>query len=114
MKLQELKKVLKEVVREAFKEEMRDILLEAVRGGGKSPLQEQPQTISTSQPQQQQPQSNPNRLSKEQLREIYESHLDTSPRKKLNVTSTDTVSEGSSLPEGELDLESIQSLMNKR
>ena len=91
MKLSQLKSIVKEAVKEAIQEEMKDILMEAVR----SPKQT-----------------------------VYENKIGTSttdvapptPTNPINVplqvTSTDTMN--GSLPQGEVNMDQIMGLMNKR
>ena len=107
MKLNELKKVIKDSVKEAIQEELKEILLEAVKGGSS------PKTTVVS----------------EDSRKKYANALNEAT---LNFTSNDvakigamsggyqvppginTAGEGSTLPAGEVDLSQISSLMNSK
>jgi hypothetical protein len=134
MKPTDFKKLIKEAVREAIQEELKDILLEAVRApkasiieapiGGVgygvvntgTPLPAQPSTISTA-----------------EKKAMYESIIGDMKRGQdtLSFTSADargmgiaantlqvapgmnTTGEGSKLPEGNVGLDMIMALMNK-
>ena len=122
MKLTELRKVIREEVREAIQEELKDILLEAVRS---------PKTVVTGNTPVQS-HSNPTpEVDKAKLRENMMGVLDgmKSGQDTLNFTSTDarnmggnfqvppgmnTSGEGSQLPPGNVDLNQIMGLMNKK
>ena len=126
MKTTELKSLIKEAVREAIQEELKDILLEAVRAP-KAPIQEayqmHPVTVNsttTSTPQK----------SAAEKRAMYESMVND--MKTMSFTSADartmgveantlqvapgmnTMGEGSSLPAGNVGLDMIMGLMNKK
>lgn len=123
MDVKGLKKLIKETVKEAIQEELKDILLEAVRAP-KAPIQE-----SYAPPVQHTPvAASPN------TREKYSSLLNgmmESRNGNLNLNSTNAMSfgatqeyrppatantagEGSSLPAGEVNLNQIMGLMNKK
>jgi len=126
MKTTELKKLIKEAVKEAIQEEIKDILLEAVRSP-KAPIQEtykmHPVTVDA--PTTQIPQK-----SAAERRAMYESMI--SDMKTLNFTSADartmgtdantlqvspgmsTVGEGTALPSGNVGLDQIMGLINKK
>jgi hypothetical protein len=126
MKSTELKKLIKEAVKEAIQEELKDILLEAVRSP-KTPIQENyqmhPVTVDT--PTTQVPQK-----SSAERRAMYENMI--SDMKTLNFTSADartmgtdsntlqltpgmsTVGEGTALPSGNVGLDQIMGLINKK
>ena len=119
MKTTELKKLLKEAVREAIQEELKDILLEAVRspkptitaGAHVAPVVEtQKQSTPTMSPQDQ--------------RAAYASILEgmTPNQGQINMTSADVNTfvpraidpANGSLPEGNVGLDQIMGLMNNR
>jgi hypothetical protein len=113
MKLSQLKTIVKEAVKEAIQEEMKDILLEAVR----TPKQAVHET--SSQPQKSLPEND-----RVTLRENMMSVLDgmrpgadgtlkaNTSNVPLQVTNTNTMN--GSLPEGEVNMDQIMGLMNKR
>lgn len=118
MKLNELKKVIKQSVKEAIQEEMKDILLEAVRSPKQSiqenrtnaPINYAP-TTKTEVP----------KFDKAQVRENYMNVLGdmmegktintSNIGKPLQVTNMDTTSPNGSLPEGEVGMGQIMNLM---
>lgn len=118
MKLNELKKVIKESVKEAIQEEMKDILLEAIKSA-KQPIVENrtdaPVNYSPT------PVAEKPKFDREQVRQNYMNVLgdmmegktvNTSQvGKPLQVTSTDTTSPNGSLPEGEVGMGQIMNLM---
>jgi hypothetical protein len=120
MKLDILRKLIREEVKGAIQEELKDLLLEAIR----APKQiVETQTYNTS------PSSFPNTstgtatISKEQLRENYRSILGETAAsfntsqigKPLQLNgSMDTTSPNGRLPEGEVPMDMIMSLMNKK
>ena len=122
MKLNELRKVIREEVKAAIQEELKDILLEAVRS---------PKTVVTENtPVQSQPQSLPE-TDKTKLRESMMGILDgmKSGQDTLSFNSTqaqgfggnlqvqpgmNTSGEGAKLPEGNVGLDQIMGLMNKK
>ena len=110
MKLSELKSVVKEAVREAIQEEMKDILLEAVRTPKQmvSPTTTIPNTSM----------SNDNRIAmRENIQNVLGGMMPnangtltaTSANVPLQVTSTDTIN--GSLPVGEVGMDQIMNLM---
>ena len=132
MKLSQLKTIVKEAVKEAIQEEMKDILLEAVRSpkqtvyenrmgtpttdvAAPSPMNP---TMQTSLPE------NDKVKLKENMMNVLNGMLpgnngtinaDSSMvSQPLQVTSTDTMSSNSSLPTGEVNMDQIMGLMNKR
>ncbi len=130
MKTTELKTLIKEAVREAIQEELKDILLEAVRAP-KTPIMETPVgiggyiTATTTQPPQK---------SAAEKRAMMESIMGDMRRGQdtLSFNSMDargmgvtantlqvtpgmsTTGEGSKLPEGNVGLDMIMGLMNKK
>ena len=122
MKLNELRKVIREEVKAAIQEELKDILLEAVRS---------PKTVVTgNNPVQSQPQHLPE-ADKAKLRENMMGVLDGMKpgQDTLSFNSThaqgfggnlqvqpnmNTSGEGAKLPEGNVGLDQIMGLMNKK
>jgi len=120
------KKLIKEAVREAIQEELKDILLEAVRAP-KTIVKESyaaPATNLTPTP------TTPSISTREKYREILGGMMDTR-NGNLNMTSenalgfgstqayrppasVNTTGEGSSLPPGEVSLDQLMGLMNKK
>ena len=122
MKLNELRKVIREEVKAAIQEELKDILLEAVRSPktvvtGNSPVQSQPQSLPET--------------DKVKLRENMMGVLDGMKpgQDTLSFNSTqaqgfggnlqvqpgmNTSGEGAKLPEGNVGLDQIMGLMNKK
>jgi hypothetical protein len=117
MKTTELKKLLKEAVREAIQEELKDILLEAVRSpkptiSAGAPVA--PVVVENTQPA----------ISAEDKRAAYASILEgmTPNQGQINMTSADVNtfvpravdSANGSLPEGNVGLDMIMGLMNNK
>ncbi len=118
MKLNELKKVIKQSVKEAIQEEMKDILLEAIKTPKQNivenrtdaPINYAP-TATAESP----------KFDKAQVRENYMNVLGdmmggktvttSNIGKPLQVTSADTTSPNGSLPEGEVGMGQIMNLM---
>jgi len=109
MKSTELKKMIKDAVKEAIQEELKDILLEAVRApkGSVAVVQEsvQPQTPS---------------MTAEQKRTAYQNILGnmgnsfntSNVPQRFNPSGGDSVN--GSLPPGEVDMSQIAGLMGKK
>jgi len=116
MKTDILKKLIKEAVREAIQEEIKDILLEAVRSP-KTVVNENANPIPyTTKPTH----TNINPDIKRNLRSMIGGEFDatiTANSSHVQPTYTpppvSTVSEGSSLPGGEVSLDQIMGLMTK-
>ena len=123
MKLNELRKIIREEVKAAIQEELKDSLLEAV----KSPKS----VISTPETPQIQsgapwvPQTGPTSNLQEQIEARTaiinkmmggngNMNLNSSDVNTFRPTGGDTVSEGSSLPAGNVGLDQIMGLMNKK
>jgi len=118
MKLDILRKIIREEVKGAIQEELKDLLLEAIRSPKQvvetqnyntSPLSPVNTTTST--------------LSKEQLRENYRNILGETAAsfntsqvgKPLQLHgSMDTASPNGRLPDGEVPMDMIMGLMNKK
>ena len=110
MKLDVLRKIIREEVKGAIQEELKDILLEAVKSP-KQPVMESTPMSNNSVPTK----------SKEELRESYRNILgDTAANfnsskvtQPLRVTSTDTASPNGQLPDGDVPMDMIMGLMNR-
>ena len=120
MKLDILRKIIREEVKGAIQEELKDLLLEAIRtpkqpigigGFGVTNNSPMPTTTSTA------------TISKEQLRENYRNILGETAAsfntsqvgKPLQLTGTmDTASPNGRLPEGEVPMNMIMGLMNSK
>jgi len=116
MKIDSLKKLIKEAVREAIQEEIKDILLEAVKSP-RAVVQENYIPVPTYQPQ-----STVNHDLKRNLRSMIGGEFDTvisanSSHAQPSYTpppSANTMGEGSSLPGGEVSLDQIMGIMNNK
>ena len=123
MKLDVLKKIIKETVKEAIQEELKEVLLEAVKAPKAvvtQPIQESI-TSTTPAPVTQTP--------KKSLSEQRKAYMDIIGETGLNMNSThaqgfgnkpfnptgniDTTSANGSLPAGEVDMNQIMGLMTK-
>ena len=114
MKLNQLKSIVKQAVKEAIQEEMKDILLEAI----KTPKQVVAAPVAESKPL---PETD-----KLKLRENMMSVLDgmrpgangtlnaTSADVPLQATGGDTTSPNGSLPNGNVSMDQIMGLMNSK
>jgi hypothetical protein len=122
MKASDFKKIIKEAVREVFQEEMREILLEAVKSprvpvgaGGYGSVTETRTATGT---------GTVSEASRQAFRDMMGGNF--SPNKQdtfsFNTNNTQpaytpppisTTGEGSSLPAGEVNLDQIMGLMNK-
>jgi hypothetical protein len=119
MKISELKQIIKEACKEAFREEMKEILLEAIKSP-KTIVQESKQVVRENQSQDNQ--SVPRGNISQNYRSLMEgmkkgtTELISEPEENLISQSTlgqipiNTISEGSSLPTGEVGLDLIMHL----
>jgi hypothetical protein len=115
MKIDGLKKLIKEAVREAIQEEIKDILLEAVKSP-KTVVQETYTPVPTYQ------QSSPvNHDLKRNLRSMIGGEFDATitansshAQPAYTPPPINTMGEGSSLPGGEVGLDQIMGLMNSK
>lgn len=118
MKINDLKKIIKETVKEAIQEELKDVLMEAVRSP-KQPTENLANSISSQTPQQSLPQDE-----KLKLRENMMGVLDgmrpgangtmsaTTNNMPLQVNGAiDTASPNGQLPQGEVSMNQIMGLM---
>ena len=115
MKLSQLKNIVKDAVKEAIQEEMKDILLEAVRSSKPAQVIKTPETKPL------------NTKSKQEIRENYMNVLSgmmpgsdgtikaTTADMPLKVGGTiDTTSPNGSLPEGNVSMDQIMGFMNNK
>ena len=111
MKLTELRKVIREEVREAIQDELKDILLEAVRS---------PKTVVTenvvSTPKPQVDPSAQKAFRQQMLSQMQMNggnlNATTADASTLAPTSVNTTAEGSALPAGNVGLDQIMGLMS--
>jgi hypothetical protein len=125
MKPSELKSFIKEAVREAIQEELKDILLEAVRAP-KLPIQEtyqmSPVAIDTTLPQLPQKTATEKRAMMESIMGDMRRGQDTLNFTTQNIAANtlqvtpgmNTTGDGSKLPEGNVGLDMIMGLMGKK
>jgi hypothetical protein len=125
MKPSELKSFIKEAVREAIQEELKDILLEAVRAP-KLPIQEtyqmSPVAVNTITPQLPQKSSTEKRAMMESIMGDMRRGQDTLNFTTQNIAANtlqitpgmNTSGDGSKLPEGNVGLDMIMGLMGKK
>ena len=128
MKLSQLKSIVKDAVKEAIQEEMKDILMEAVRSPKQTVYENRMGTSTTdvASPIPTNPimQTSLPETDKATLRENMMNVLDgmrpgangtlnaNTSNVPLQVTSTDTMN--GSLPQGEVNMDQIMGLMNKK
>lgn len=115
MKIEGLKKLIKEAVREAIQEELKDILLEAVKSP-KAVVQENYIPVPTYQPP---VTSTINHDLKRNLRSMIGGEFDATITANSSHVQpayvpppVNTAGEGSSLPGGEVSLDQIMGIMN--
>ena len=121
MKLSQLKTIVKEAVKEAIQEEMKDILIEAVRAP-KSVVYENNTTSPTSTtPTTQQPMSTDSRIvMRENIQNVLGGMMPgangtlsaTTANVPLQMGSGDTTSPNGSLPNGNVSMDQIMGLMS--
>ena len=112
MKITELKNIVKTAVREAIQEELKEILLEAVKTPKQVVQESAPAVVA-------QPSPIPTKT-KQELRESYKNILGETAAsfntsqvgQPLQVTTTDTTSPNGSLPQGEVGMDQIVNFMN--
>jgi len=128
MKLSQLKSIVKDAVKEAIQEEMKDILMEAVRSPKQTVYENRMGTpttdIAAPGPMNPVMQTSLPETDRETLRENMMNVLNgmrpganstlnvNTGNVPLQVTSTDTMN--GSLPQGEVNMDQIMGLMNKR
>ena len=120
MKIDSLKKLIKEAVREAIQEEIKDILLEAVKSP-KTVVQETYVPVSPSTVNTQPSHTTVNHDLRRNLRSMIGNEFDTvitanSSHVQPSYTPppVNTAGEGSSLPGGEVGLDQIIGLLNTK
>jgi len=123
MKLSQLKSIVKEAVKEAIQEEMKDILLEAVRSPKQIVSEYKPTNPTVDSPSPTNPVATKTR---EEIRENYMKVLGgmmpgangtlsaNTNSMPLQVTNTDTTSPNGALPQGNVSMDQIMGLMNKK
>jgi putative lipoic acid-binding regulatory protein len=121
MKLDILRKIIREEVKGAIQEELKDLLLEAIRTP--KPVVETQTYNPASTAGYLSPSTSTSTVSKEQLRENYRSILGETAAsfntsqvgKPLQMNgSIDTASPNGRLPDGEVSMNMIMGLMNKK
>jgi len=109
MKSTELKKLIKQSVKEAIQEELKDILLEAVKSN-KSTLLTESRNLDVNPP-------TPSISSKEKYKDILDemamSFSSNDVKKFAPQGSMDTTSPNGKLPEGDVGIDQIMGLMTK-
>lgn len=122
MKISQLKTIVKEAVKEAIQEEMKDILLEAVRSPKQVVSEYKPINSTVDSPSPTNPVAT---KSRGEIRENYMKVLGgmmpgsngtlsaNTNSMPLQITNTDTTSPNGSLPQGEVSMDQIMGLMNK-
>jgi hypothetical protein len=122
MKLDILRKIIREEVKGAIQEELKDLLLEAIRTP-KPVVEAQTSITTTPDSGKWFPTTSTSTVSKEQLRENYRNILGETAAsfntsqvgKPLQLNgSMDTASPNGRLPEGEVPMNMIMGLMNKK
>jgi len=120
MKIDGLKKLIKEAVREAIQEELKDILLEAVKSP-KTVVQETYVPVSSTTPNTLPSHTTVNHDLRRNLRGMIGGEFDaviTANSSHAQPTYTpppvNTAGEGSSLPGGEVSLDQIMGIMNTK
>jgi len=124
MKLSQLKTIVKEAVKEAIQEEMKDILLEAVRSPKQVVSEYKPTNTNVGTPSPTNPVATKTR---EEIRENYMNILNgmkpgANGTLSANTNSmplqmngpVDTTSPNGALPQGNVSMDQIMGLMNKR
>lgn len=109
MKIEALKKILKETVREVFQEEIKDLLLEAMKSP-KPVINETTPSSATPTDKKAIKESYMNVLGDMQKQFTTQNMTTNQP---LQITSTDTTSNQGRLPEGNVSMDQIMGLMNK-
>jgi hypothetical protein len=125
MKTTELKNLIKEAVKEAIQEELKDILLEAVRSP-KTPIQESyqmhPVTVNATTTQPEKSYAEKRAMYADMLNEMKTISFTSADARGMGVdTNTlqiapgmNTMADGSKLPDGNVGLDMIMGLMNKK
>jgi hypothetical protein len=119
MKISALRKIIREEVKGAIQEELKDILLEAVKSPKQVVSEYRPVESNISTPTPTNPVASKTRA---ELREGYKNILgetaatfNTSQlQQPLQVTTTDTAGPNGQLPEGNVSMDQIMGLMNNK
>lgn len=123
MKVSQLKTIVKDAVREAIQDELKDILLEAVRSPKQVASEYKPTNSNIGTPSPTNPVATKTR---EEIRENYMNVLGgmmpgangtvnvNTNNIPLQVTNTDTSSPNGALPQGNVSMDQILGLMNKK
>ena len=109
MKLDILRKIIREEVKGAIQDELKEILLEAVKSN-KQPIQE---TQPSKTPVSSEVKANLREGYKNILGETAASFNTSQIAQPLRVTNTDTAGPNGQLPEGNVSMDQIMGLMNK-
>ena len=115
MKLDALRKIIREEVKGAIQEELKDILLEAVRAP-KNVVVESQSTQQVAPPVNTQLAAQQKAQLQEALRNTIAPDMNfttANVQQPLRVTSTDTMSPNGKLPDGDVSMDQIMGLMNK-
>ena len=125
MKTAELKNLIKEAVKEAIQEELKDILLEAVRSP-KTPIQEayqmHPVTVNANTAQSEKSYAEKKAIYADMLNEMKTMSFTSADARGMGVDNNtlqiapgmNTMADGSKLPDGNVGLDMIMGLMNKK
>ena len=125
MKTAEIKNLIKEAVKEAIQEEIKDILLEAVRSP-KAQIQEayqmHPVTVNATTAQSEKSYAEKKAIYADMLNEMKTMSFTSADARGMGVdTNTlqvapgmNTMADGSKLPDGNVGLDMIMGLMNKK
>ena len=130
MKLSQLKTIVKEAVKEAIQEEMKDILIEAVRAPKQTVYENRMGTPTTNvaapspmNPVAQTPMSTDNRMAmRENIQNVLGSMMpgangaisaNTNSMPLQMTGNIDTASPNGSLPQGDVSMDQIKGLMNR-
>ena len=124
MKITELRKIVKESVQEAIREELKDILLEAIKSPKQTVNESYTPPVDNTNPYPMQVDSHPPSTSKldmkENLRSSYVNAMGGDPfttnqvQPPLAITTLDTTSPNGKLPEGDVSMNQIMNLMNTK
>ena len=123
MKLSQLKSIVKDAVKEAIQEEMKDILIEAVRAPKSVVYENNTTTPAPINSVTQQPMPDDKRMAmKENIQNVLGSMMPgangtlsaTTANVPLQMGSGDTTSTNGSLPQGNVSMDQIMGLMNSK
>ena len=123
MKLSQLKSIVKDAVKEAIQEEMKDILIETVRAPKSVVYENNTTTPAPINSVTQQPMPDDKRMAmKENIQNVLGSMMPgangtlsaTTANVPLQMTSGDTTSPNGSLPQGNVSMDQIMGLMQSK